>query len=138
MDEKTCAGCGGGLSRRNTSGRCRRCFWGPLNNDPARTEQRIAKLRETLAKPEHHERLVETCRANSRVRLGWCPPELQDEYRRLTRSKMLPAAEARAVIEDQVAREKAAATLSLSDRIAASHDRMKRGGTLGVWAVAHG
>ena len=133
MTEKVC-GCGQVLSQRNTSGRCRRCFWS--GTPPEQEERRIARLRETLAKPEHRERLVETCQANSRTRLGWCPPELQDEYRRLTRSKMLPAAEARAVIEDQVAREKAAASLSLSDRIAASHERMKRGGTLGVWAVA--
>lgn len=35
--------------------------------------------------------------------MAWCPPEYRDEYRRLTRSKMLPAAEARTIIEGLIA-----------------------------------
>ena len=131
-------GCGRELDRRNTSGRCRSCFWKPLNADPARTERRIAALRATLARPDQRERLVETCRANSRVRMSWCPERYRDEYRRLTRSAMLTAAEARAAIEQLVERDERREQVDLATRIAASHDRMKRGGTLGVWASAHG
>lgn len=36
------------------------------------------------------------------TRLGWCPPEWRAEYERLIRSKRLPAAEARAVIEAEL------------------------------------
>lgn len=131
MSKDCSGGCGRTLDRRNTSGRCRSCFWGPVNSDPERTAKRIANLRVTLARPDQRARLVARCRANSRVRMAWCPEKYQDEYRRLTRSAMMSAAEARAAIEAQVVRDKereAAARPDISTLIAASHDRLKRGG----------
>jgi hypothetical protein len=40
--------------------------------------------------------------AQEEARLGWCPPELRDEYRRLTRSGQVAAAEARRMIEEMI------------------------------------
>jgi hypothetical protein len=42
-------------------------------------------------------------------RLGWCPPEMRDEYRHLMRSKRYSAAEARAIIEASIPTPAAAA-----------------------------
>lgn len=41
-------------------------------------------------------------RKRSETVMGWCPPELRDEYRDLVRSKRIPAAEARAIIEERI------------------------------------
>lgn len=43
----------------------------------------------------------------SETRMGWCPPEYRDEYRRLCRSKRLNAADARAIIEQKIANQDA-------------------------------
>lgn len=48
-------------------------------------------------------------RSASATWLSWCPADRRDEYRRLVRSKRLPAAEARAIIEAEVAGSQAAA-----------------------------
>lgn len=39
--------------------------------------------------------------------LGWCPPEYRDEYRRLNRSKYIPAAQAKQMILDMIEAERA-------------------------------
>lgn len=36
-------------------------------------------------------------------KLGWCPPDLRDEYQRLYRNKHIKAAKARAIIEQKIA-----------------------------------
>ena len=53
----------------------------------------------------------------SEKRLGWCPPELRAEYRYLVRSKLIPAAEARKIIEAEIA-----GTSEHGKRIVASND----------------
>ncbi len=41
--------------------------------------------------------------------LGWCPPERRAEYRHLTRDKRIKAADARRIILDTIAAERARA-----------------------------
>ncbi|KQM88638.1 hypothetical protein ASE67_02540 [Sphingomonas sp. Leaf23] len=48
-------------------------------------------------------------RSASATWLSWCPADRREEYRRLIRSKRIPAAEARAIIEAEVAGTPAAA-----------------------------
>lgn len=43
----------------------------------------------------------------SATKLAWCPLEYRDEYRHLVRIKLLPAADARAIIEQQVRADRA-------------------------------
>lgn len=52
------------------------------------------------SKPEVRARAAKRASA---TRLAWCPPEYRDEYRRLIRSKRIPAAEARQIILSSVA-----------------------------------
>ena len=54
----------------------------------------------------------------SATRMAWCPPELRDEYRDLVRRQRLPAAEARAIIEGQAARNAERAAKAEADRLA--------------------
>ncbi len=42
-------------------------------------------------------------RKTSETRMAWCPPELRAEYRTLIHSKLIPAAEARRIIEAEIA-----------------------------------
>ncbi|GGJ39639.1 hypothetical protein CDQ92_13240 [Sphingopyxis bauzanensis] len=94
-----CTTCGKPLSRRNVSGLCRRHAL-DLGNLPHNTVKRVGALRRFAA--DNPDRVREYCTQASRSRLSWCPPEYRDEYRRLTRVKMLPAAESRKVIEDLI------------------------------------
>lgn len=50
--------------------------------------------------PEARRRAVE---GNEAAKLGWCPPELRGAYTALIRSKKVPAAEARRIIEGEIA-----------------------------------
>lgn len=68
-------------------------------------------------------------RATHETRMAWCPPELRADYRRLIRSKLIPAAEARKIIEAEIAgtaehgkREVASNSLRMQLR----HERQKR------------
>lgn len=67
-------------------------------------------------------------RKSSETRMGWCPPELRAEYRRLIRSKLLAAAEARRIIEAEIAGtaehgKREVASNDLQMRL--KHERMK-------------
>lgn len=95
--------CGKPLGRRNTSGYCRKHFHPALNNAPEMLEKRLEKLRATIGEPGYRAKRIAHLTRISRDRLAWCPIEYRDEYRRLTRSKMLPAAEARKAIKDMIA-----------------------------------
>lgn len=99
----TCKTCGKTLDRRNRSGLCKPCFLTDLNRSAAGNAKRVAALRATLARPENREGVCRQRREASRSRMAWCPLEYQDFYRTLTRSKMLPAATARAIVVAQVA-----------------------------------
>ena len=57
--------------------------------------------------PEARERSAAKCVER---RLGWCPPDRRDQYRDLVRCKRYSAAEARAMIEADIALELARAT----------------------------
>ena len=94
-----CTVCGKPLSRVNVSGYCRNHahMW---RLDAAKNAAAKAKFSASLrADPMLSERM----RLTSNAKLSWCPLEYRSEYRRLTRVKMLPAADARKVIEDLIA-----------------------------------
>lgn len=77
-------------------------FAANLALSPEREAARIQHLRDyKRSLPEG--KIAADMRALSRKRLEWCPLEYRDTYRRLTRSKNLTAAEARSVIEAQIA-----------------------------------
>lgn len=49
--------------------------------------------------------LERRARSQSNTKMAWCPRELRAEYKRLVRTKKLPASEARAIILDQHERD---------------------------------
>src|SRR3546814_10269937 len=85
---------------RNRSGLCRTHAL-TLALLPENKVKKVAALRHY--KRANPEKTLQQVTLASRSRLSWCPPEYRDEYRRLTRAKMLPAAEARPIIEDMIA-----------------------------------
>ena len=98
-----CIDCGKALCRRNVCGRCKSCFGRWNSQQPTRNARlsatRRAGMREITS--VERDRLIRA----SRSRLDHIPLEYRAEYRRLTRSKMLTAAEASAVILDLVQRD---------------------------------
>jgi hypothetical protein len=83
------------------------------SQDPAFIERRRAhglrQYRDCLSRPDVQAKAhgpdarKRAGRATSETRLAWCPVELRAEYRRLIRSKLIPAAEARRIIEAEIA-----------------------------------
>lgn len=80
--------------------------------DPAILERRTRHWRGlavwhlgNAAQPKGSESRMRAGRGVSEHRMAWCPRECRDEYRRLVRSKGIPAAEARAIILAQHERE---------------------------------
>ena len=65
-------------------------------------------------------------RARTETVLGWCPPELRDEYRELKRRLGLTAAEARAALEPQIPGTEAHAPLQVENRMIAARIRNER------------
>lgn len=65
-------------------------------------------------------------RARTETVLGWCPPELRDEYRELKRRLGLTAAEARAALEPQIPGTEAHARLQVENRLIAGRIRNER------------
>ena len=95
-----CSSCGKALSDKNVSGFCR-LHVNVLARRPDVKARAAASLSAYLrANPDV---AVQRATRASRARLAWCPPEYRDEYRTLTRSKMLPAAVAREMIESLMA-----------------------------------
>lgn len=94
-----CAHCGKQLSTVNVSGLCRKHAhrW---RDDAAKNEAAKAKFATSMRSDPL---LSDRMRLISNAKMAWCPVEYRDEYRRLTRVKMLPAADARKVIEDLIA-----------------------------------
>lgn len=99
----SCRECGTPLDKRgrNVSGLCRKHALA-LALLPGNKASRIAGVKRHKASLPP-EKVHDQCVRASRSRMAWCPPEYRDEYRRLTRSKMLPAAEARTIIEGLIA-----------------------------------
>lgn len=54
---------------------------------------------DVMARSHTPEARAQAGRANTDNRLGWCPPELRDDYRYMIRTKHMTAAEARAALE---------------------------------------
>lgn len=107
--------------------------------DPALVERRREhgrrQYREHLSRPEVRAKAhcpdarKRAARKTSETRLAWCPPERRDEYRHLITSKLIPAAEARRIIEAEIAgtaehgkREVASNALKMQLK----HERQKR------------
>lgn len=100
-----CTVCGKGLNlRKNVSGLCRQ----HALSLALLPENKLSRIEGTRRfKLEHPELVREQCTRASRSRMAWCPVEYRDEYRRLTRIKQLPAAEAKRVILELVDRHAA-------------------------------
>lgn len=94
-----------------------------IKHDPVYLEKLRSLARANSSKPGHIAKMVEASVKAETWRVGqaaltpesyakagrtfsarymaWCPPELRDEYRRLTGSKKIPAKQARAMILEQ-------------------------------------
>lgn len=104
MTAKHCThpGCGKALDKRgrNRSGLCRAHALTLALLPENKAKKAVALSQYKRANPE---RTLQQVTLASRSRLSWCPPEYRAEYRRLTRAKMIPAAEARPIIENMIA-----------------------------------
>lgn len=126
-----CRTCGAVLGRGNKRGYCkdhrgdalRRFFFeNPEAKDRARatilrnskTEYAKQRRSETAKRIGLHrmgwaamqqEAIDRRARTQSDTKLAWCPRELRNEYKRLTRMKKLPASEAREIILAQHERD---------------------------------
>lgn len=91
------------------------------------------QYREHLSTPETIAKInavrEETAEKIREARLGWCPPEKRESYRFLVRSKCYPAAEARAIIEAEIAAEKKRQLAKLSP-FERQQRALERGATL--------
>ena len=65
-------------------------------------------------------------RARTETVLGWCPPDLRDQYRALVMRKGIPAAEARKIIEAEIAGTIEHARRSIANVTLAQHLRAAR------------
>jgi hypothetical protein len=120
--------------RKHHTERCTEGLRAFIANNPEEMERRRASgkalamtgLGHAAQKPGSAPR-VSAGRKTTERRIGWCPPHLRDEYRRLKR-KGKSAAEARAIIEAKMqrAREQRGQRLSFAEQL----ERAKAGGTL--------
>ena len=85
-----------------------------MANDPAFAEaqrehgRRLGKSNiGNLAAPAGSEPRRRAGQTLSNRALGWCPPEYREEYERLNHLMKVPSVEARAIIEEQIAKDKA-------------------------------
>lgn len=95
--------CTKALDPRNTTGKCRSCFFRASATDPALIAKRSKSLR------LYHDSLKfrNLMRQASLTRIAWCPVEYRDEYRHLIYNKHIKAAEARGIIERLIATDAA-------------------------------
>lgn len=102
MVNRHCA-CGKQLDYRNRIGKCRSCYFRASATDPVLIAKRTASLRAHVGTPAAIARLQRI----SRARISWCPVEYLSEYRHLLYVKRCKAAEARSIIEGQIATDAA-------------------------------
>ena len=69
---------------------------------------------EVFAKAHSAEAMVKRVASLIETRLGWCPPEHRDSYRRLRAQRGMTAAEAKRIILDEIATAKRRAEARLS------------------------
>lgn len=126
-----CCPCGTPIGPRSRTGLCRSCGCRKAFADPVFRAARAQKQRQSLAgmsddererrreqgrrltrevltgerwaKSQTREVRQDVGRQNTERTLGWCPPDRRDEYRRLRKSLRYSAAEARAIIEADLA-----------------------------------
>ncbi|MCC2978821.1 hypothetical protein [Sphingomonas sp. IC4-52] len=100
-----------------------------------RSERGKITARDVLFQPEVRARTMapevrqQAGRAKTETILGWCPPHLRDTYRHLVNRKHIPAAEARAMIDEEVARQERARLAALTP-LQRQIERLEKGGTL--------
>lgn len=95
---RTCLDCHKPLSRQNVVGRCRSCASRVIGKSETR---RAALARTRSAMPN----ISSIMRAVSLRKIEWCPLEYRDDYRKIARNAGYSAAEAKAIILAQVARD---------------------------------
>lgn len=77
MTARTCTECGGRLSRRNTTGQCKRCRPAIMARDPEIHRRQIEGIRRKLADPEYRAEHIARCIRNGRS----LTPEQRDRKR---------------------------------------------------------
>ncbi|MBV8971313.1 MAG: hypothetical protein JO290_03365 [Sphingomonadaceae bacterium] len=95
--------------------------------DPANEAKRLGHAQAQWT-AERRARLGRMGRASIAQRLAWCPPDRVPEYHRLVRSKRMPAAEARRLIEADIARLAALRAQEIGRGFAARAVEQRRGG----------
>jgi hypothetical protein len=138
--------------RATTERMCKRCTIVHRNKSPEiRALHRELKLKNptltpavmaSALTPEARAKAQETRRERA---MAWCPAEYREWYKHITRLNIhqrLTAAEARKVIEDEIAAKAGKREVvhfeGASERIARSHDRMKMGGRDHGWQLKAG
>lgn len=86
----------------------------------------ILNTPEIRAKSNSREARAQAGRARTETMLGWCPPELRDDYRALLMRRDLSAAEARAIIEQQIPGTQAHAARAIANTVDAQRIREER------------
>lgn len=165
MVEPRLCGCGAALGPRNTTGRCRSCgcrrAWATpegrekararsrkahatMSRDPVQVERRRAWGRhlaanvlsgEAWAKSQTAEARRRAGEKNTERMLGWCPAEYRPLYRQLRHQKF-SAAEARSLIEREVARTAEAEVAALRAAKPATFDEQLAAVAAGAKVVA--
>jgi hypothetical protein len=97
-----CTVCDKPLSERNVTGYCRKHY--AAHNNAERTRQQAIRQ---WADPEWREKHTDCMRILAGKRVAWCPVEYRGDYKRLKRVKHYSAAEARLLIEQQIAQDTA-------------------------------
>ena len=89
-------------------------------------------VRDYLSRPEIHARSqtpdarARAIAVTDRVKFAWCPPELRPAYHSLIREKRIPAAEARRIIEAEIAGTTEHARREIASRDLATRLREER------------
>ena len=80
-----------------------RSYCAKMNSDPAIRAEAIEKMRQWKRSPEGRAKSREARERHLAKTFGGWPPQFREQYRFLTRQKGIPAIEARAMIEPQIA-----------------------------------
>lgn len=102
----TCSDCTKPITKQSRTGRCRVCAIHHMNaSDPTLKARRASAWRARLQDPDIARQRKEIGKRNARAHLGWCPPRYLPEYQHLRRYKQLGAAEAKRIIQQQIAND---------------------------------
>lgn len=109
--------------REEMSARCARMRAVPGRMENARRKVVEGRLWEKGVAARTPEDFAKAGRARTETTIGWCPPELRDEYRRLVKVKHMTSAEARAVIMAQHERDMARFRNRVEAAVSAASER---------------